>query len=77
MESQSDIHMKNTNNNITQETQEIIEDIPQLKNENIELDIVTEGKATVRLSNDDKSFSAFYNPAQVNKNTKFKLKILF
>jgi hypothetical protein len=36
-----------------------------LKNEDLPLDIVTEGKATVRLSNDDKSFSAFYNPAQV------------
>ncbi len=33
----------------------------------IQHDYVTEGKATVRLSNDDKSFSAFYNPAQVIK----------
>ena len=40
-------------------------DIEILKNEDLQLDIVTEGKATVRLSNDDKSFSAFYNPAQV------------
>lgn len=38
---------------------------PELNNQNISLDIVTEGKATVRLSNDDKTFSAFYNPAQV------------
>lgn len=30
-----------------------------------ELKEVTEGKATVRLANEDKSFSAFYNPAQV------------
>ncbi len=39
----------------------------EMKNENISLDVVSEGKATVRLSNDDKTFSAFYNPAQVNK----------
>jgi hypothetical protein len=63
---ESDIQMKNTNNINTHETHEL-EDLPQLKNENIEIDIVTEGKATVRLSNDDKSFSAFYNPAQVSK----------
>jgi hypothetical protein len=36
-----------------------------IKNENLQLDKVTEGKATVRLSNDDNTFSAFYNPAQV------------
>ena len=34
------------------------------KNEVENLDEVTEGKASVRLSNDDKTFSAFYNPAQ-------------
>lgn len=39
-----------------------------LKNENLNIDIVTEGKATVKLSNEDKSFSAFYNPAQVKYN---------
>jgi hypothetical protein len=64
---ESDIQMKNSNNNITNNSLELKEDLPQLKNENIEIDIVTEGKATVRLSNDDKSFSAFYNPAQVSK----------
>jgi hypothetical protein len=47
------------------------EDKIQIGNENNinthsnEQDIVVEGKATVRLSNEDKSFSAFYNPAQV------------
>jgi hypothetical protein len=34
-------------------------------NKNINIDEVKEGKSTVLLSNKDKTFSAFYNPAQV------------
>ena len=37
-------------------------------NKNINIDEVTEGKASVYLSNKDKTFSAFYNPAQVSYN---------
>ena len=51
------IHIDNTDNTNAHPN--------QVMNDGIELDMVTEGKATVRLSNDDKSFSAFYNPAQV------------
>ena len=43
----------------TQSNSEII------NNTNLELDIVTEGKARIRLNNDDRTFSSFYNPAQV------------
>jgi hypothetical protein len=42
-----------------------LDELNHIKNEEIKIDIVTEGKATVRQSNDDKTFSAFYNPAQV------------
>jgi hypothetical protein len=41
------------------------ETIEKLENKEVKLDEVTEGKVTVYLSNEDKSFSAFYNPAQV------------
>ena len=34
-------------------------------NKNINIDEVNEGKSSVLLSNADKTFSAFYNPAQV------------
>lgn len=36
-----------------------------LINEEQKLEFVQEGKANVRLCNDDGTFSAFYNPAQV------------
>jgi hypothetical protein len=42
-----------------------IEVIEKLENKDIKLDEVTEGKVTVFLSNEDRTFSAFYNPAQV------------
>ena len=35
------------------------------KDEKIKVDKVTEGKATVFLKNEENTFSAFYNPAQV------------
>jgi hypothetical protein len=37
----------------------------QSLNKNINIDLVNEGKSSVLLSNADKTFSAFYNPAQV------------
>ena len=43
-----------------------IESVDKLENKEVKLDEVTEGKVTVFLSNEDKSFSAFYNPAQVD-----------
>ena len=42
------------------------------QNQNTSKDFISEGKVTIRLCNDDKSFSAFYNPAQVK--LKFLLK---
>jgi tRNA (guanine26-N2/guanine27-N2)-dimethyltransferase len=50
--------------NIEEEKIEIVTD--KLENKELKVDEVTEGKVTVFLSNEDKSFSAFYNPAQVN-----------
>lgn len=44
---------------------EVNSDEKPLKNENVRLDVVTEGKASVKLSNQDNTFSAFYNPSQV------------
>lgn len=45
---------------------ESIEEINvKLNNENVKIDTVLEGKADINLSNEDGSFSAFYNPAQV------------
>jgi hypothetical protein len=43
----------------------------EFKDEHLELDEVTEGKTTVKLINEEKTFRAFYNPAQVN-NLKIK-----
>jgi hypothetical protein len=40
----------------------------QSLNKNINIDLVNEGKSSVLLSNADKTFSAFYNPAQVKFN---------
>jgi hypothetical protein len=47
------------------ENENNIENIRSIEDSNVEMEEVTEGKATVRLANEDKSFSAFYNPAQV------------
>ena len=46
------------------ESSEVNNTLNDLKNEELKLEFVTEGKANVKLSNEDKSFSAFYNPAQ-------------
>jgi hypothetical protein len=43
-----------------------IENKDKLEFKDIKLDEVTEGKVTVFLSNEAKTFSAFYNPAQVS-----------
>jgi hypothetical protein len=49
------------------ESSEVNSEIENKNNLSNEQDVVIEGKARVKLSNEDKSFSAFYNPAQVRK----------
>ena len=53
----------NNNNNDNDDNQKDNNEFPQ--NINVSKDFISEGKVTIRLCNDDKSFSAFYNPAQV------------
>lgn len=54
------------NNNIIEIQNNSIIDINlPITNVNEKREFVTEGKATVKLSNEDNTFSAFYNPAQV------------
>ena len=53
------------NINVDKEVENNLNDDFILKNVNEKREFVTEGKATVKLSNQDQTFSAFYNPAQV------------
>lgn len=62
------LNLNEKDNKMEIEKEEVTGEDVQTKdvnNETIQVEIITEGKATIRLCNDDKSFFAFYNPAQV------------